>query len=352
MVIQIKSIAVAFAIILGVPVVGRSATDTTVAPTTSIGTAPAPVQTQDVEVLRPVKLLHPMPLPEYWDDLAQCETAGNWQDGGKWGGGLGIYTGTWKTYGGYEFAKHPGKATKAEQIIVARRIAIEGYQTKDKFITLEDAQKNRPWFQEPVGFSGWGCVKSKSTGKWRLGKPALVYHVPSTVVTHKFRWGQKGTLVGSLQAIIGAKQDMTYGAKTWVLHIRYLLAQNLSLDLAPTPKLPKPKRVSRDLTKRCPQYEQLAKDAGFPKNEITTVSYVMWKESRCAPNAHNPDDPGAGSYGLMQINSVWFDRLVNAGIIKKKDDLFDPATNLTAAFFVWTESVRSNNYGWDDWNLW
>ena len=62
-----------------------------------------------------------------WDELAECETGGNWYDGGDYGGGLGIYIGTWKMYGGREFAVRPQWATKAQQIIVAERIALDGY---------------------------------------------------------------------------------------------------------------------------------------------------------------------------------------------------------------------------------
>jgi membrane protein involved in colicin uptake len=62
-----------------------------------------------------------------WDQLAQCETGGNWHNGGEFGGGLGIYVGTWEMYGGHDFAAKPQWATKSQQIIVAERIALDGY---------------------------------------------------------------------------------------------------------------------------------------------------------------------------------------------------------------------------------
>jgi len=61
-----------------------------------------------------------------WERLAQCETSGDWRDGGEYGGGLGIYVGTWRAYGGHDFAARPQDATKHEQIIVAERIALDG----------------------------------------------------------------------------------------------------------------------------------------------------------------------------------------------------------------------------------
>jgi hypothetical protein len=62
-----------------------------------------------------------------WEELADCETGGDWYNGGDYGGGLGIYVGTWRMYGGREFAARPQWATKAQQIAVAERIALDGY---------------------------------------------------------------------------------------------------------------------------------------------------------------------------------------------------------------------------------
>jgi hypothetical protein len=100
------------------------------------------------------------PSTKYWDKVAKCETNSDWQDGGNWGGGLGIALSTWKGYGGLEFALEPGKATKIEQIVVANRISVFGYQTKDTYITLEDKLANKPFYRPPVSFYGWGCIKN------------------------------------------------------------------------------------------------------------------------------------------------------------------------------------------------
>ncbi len=96
---------------------------------------------------------------QFWDDVAQCETRQDWKDGGNFAGGLGIALSTWRGYGGREFAKSPKNATKEEQIIVAHRISIHGYQTKNEYMTYEDRENNRPFFRPPVGFFGWGCIK-------------------------------------------------------------------------------------------------------------------------------------------------------------------------------------------------
>jgi hypothetical protein len=78
--------------------------------------------------------------------LAHCETHSNWKNGGTWSGGLGIYATTWQVWGGTQFAPTPHDATKAQQIIVANRIALWGYTNR----------KGR--FVRPVGLNGWGAL--------------------------------------------------------------------------------------------------------------------------------------------------------------------------------------------------
>lgn len=103
--------------------------------------APAPAAPQATASARPAGV----PDDSYWDRMARCETAGNWSHypDGQWSGGLGIYAGTWDAWGGGEFASNAGYATRDQQIIVANRIATQGYGNV-----------------KPVGYSGWGCVKT------------------------------------------------------------------------------------------------------------------------------------------------------------------------------------------------
>jgi len=69
-----------------------------------------------------------------WSALAVCETAGRWsQRGPTYQGGLGIYSGTWRAFGGLEFASNAGDATPYEQTVVAQRI-------RDRV-----GLHNRPW---------------------------------------------------------------------------------------------------------------------------------------------------------------------------------------------------------------
>lgn len=101
----------------------------------------------------------PVPNNRYWDKVAQCETSSNWKDKGKWAGGLGIYIRTWNGFGGEEFASKQWKATRLEQIEIANRIAIRGWLAPNGF------------FQEPVGFNGWGCIRNNEYLKPTVASP-------------------------------------------------------------------------------------------------------------------------------------------------------------------------------------
>ena len=59
-----------------------------------------------------------------WDDLAQCESGGNWSTntGNGYYGGLQFSASTWLAQGGGEFAPTADLATREQQIIVAERL--------------------------------------------------------------------------------------------------------------------------------------------------------------------------------------------------------------------------------------
>lgn len=192
----------------------------------------------------------PLPTVHFWNELAQCETANNWQDRGQWAGGLGIYTkgefpdvnmGTWERFGGEEFAPSPGKATKEQQIIVANRIAFLGWKTTvhrdPKRAKIMGVPVTYVWDRGPVGLEGWGCYKSKSTGKYRMSKPRL-YHAdrPHLVPQASFSMWESGKLVEDLQTFLRIKVDGKYGPKTRAAHLRYLKKNNLPTDGVPPVK--------------------------------------------------------------------------------------------------------------------
>ncbi|MGW6685055.1 transglycosylase family protein [Streptomyces sp. NPDC054961] len=60
-----------------------------------------------------------------WDAIARCESGGNWRanTGNGHYGGLQFTQSSWKAAGGRRFAPRADLATKAEQIVTARRLA-------------------------------------------------------------------------------------------------------------------------------------------------------------------------------------------------------------------------------------
>ena len=64
-----------------------------------------------------------------WDQVAQCESGGNWHinTGNGFYGGLQFAPQTWDSFGGGEFAETADRATREQQIIIAERVlAVQG----------------------------------------------------------------------------------------------------------------------------------------------------------------------------------------------------------------------------------
>src|SRR3954465_12899887 len=61
---------------------------------------------------------------EQWDNVAQCESGGNWHinTGNGYYGGLQFTQGTWVNYGGNGFASRADLATREEQIAIADKV--------------------------------------------------------------------------------------------------------------------------------------------------------------------------------------------------------------------------------------
>ena len=60
-----------------------------------------------------------------WDQLAVCESSGNWSYppvAGGFSGGIMFHIGTWRSMGGQEFAPDAYLASREQQIIVAERV--------------------------------------------------------------------------------------------------------------------------------------------------------------------------------------------------------------------------------------
>jgi resuscitation-promoting factor RpfA len=68
--------------------------------------------------------------PTVWDELAQCESSGNWHinTGNGFYGGLQFWHPTWVDFGGTSFAPRADLASREQQIVVAERVlAVQGW---------------------------------------------------------------------------------------------------------------------------------------------------------------------------------------------------------------------------------
>ena len=61
---------------------------------------------------------------EQWDNVARCESGGNWHinTGNGYYGGLQFTQGTWMNYGGGQYASRADLATREEQIAIANKV--------------------------------------------------------------------------------------------------------------------------------------------------------------------------------------------------------------------------------------
>jgi hypothetical protein len=219
----------------------ESQVEQVVAPPVEVVVTPVTVETTAPPVLKVRQI--PLPTDAFWDKMAWCETHQDWQNGGQWAGGLGIYTrsefpksdmGTWERWGGEEFAPSPDKATREQQITIANRVAVLGW-SKEMTRTPEEAERmgvpiNWTWNRPAVGFRGWGALHCATKSPIKSPKnPPLFYHEDlDAVLAMTFVMGQEGIEVHDLQGIIGVKQDGKYGPITHREHLKYLTKNSLS----------------------------------------------------------------------------------------------------------------------------
>lgn len=97
------------------------------------------------------------------------------------------------------------------------------------------------------------------------------------------------------------------------------------------------------IVKTCVEYVADAITAGWPAGEAAQISKIMFRESRCEPDALNADDSNGGSRGLFQMNGIHEQWLIDEGFITKLDDLYDPDVNIRAALHLW------RMVGWSAW---
>lgn len=117
---------------------------------------------------------HGAPPVKFWEQVAHCETRQDWENPGKYAGGLGVMTqrkfpeqgmGTWERWGGEQFAPRPDKATPLQQIVVANRIAMFGWEAKfRRWDGRAMRVREKHYVKNATGWMGWGCIKMRRNG--------------------------------------------------------------------------------------------------------------------------------------------------------------------------------------------
>ncbi|MCQ4206827.1 MULTISPECIES: LysM peptidoglycan-binding domain-containing protein [Streptomyces] len=98
-----------------------------------------------------------------WDQVAQCESGGNWSinTGNGYYGGLQFSASTWAAYGGTAYASTANQASKAQQIAVAEKVlasqgkgawpscgvGLSGASTSNSAPAAEPQQQSQPQAQ-------------------------------------------------------------------------------------------------------------------------------------------------------------------------------------------------------------
>ena len=126
------------------------------------------------------------------------------------------------------------------------------------------------------------------------------------------------------------------------------------VDAVPVPVIPSTTLTTQPSAPKtqCEQVFDMAKAIGWPVDQLGMVVAIAQRESRCQPDAFNPNDPNGGSYGIMQINGFWCQPsrywpngyLQAYGLLTKCTDLYDRETNLRSALAIY----RYSN-GWRAW---
>ena len=109
------------------------------------------------------------------------------------------------------------------------------------------------------------------------------------------------------------------------------------------PELPTTTTSTTAVPKGCAQYVADAITAGWPADQAPMLARVMFRESRCVPTAFNQFDSNQGSRGLMQINGIHEQWLIEQGFITSLDDLFVPSVNLRVSAHLYSM------VGWSAW---
>lgn len=120
------------------------------------------------------------------------------------------------------------------------------------------------------------------------------------------------------------------------------------VELSPTPTTTLAPVVIVDVSDdtKCQQWLQTAINAGWPNDRkiLDRLGFVMWRESRCQPDADSGPD-----HGLTQINRIHTKWITDLGWTL--EEMKDPALNLRFAWLLYSGREANGQCGWTPWSL-
>ncbi|CDR09251.1 transglycosylase family protein [Streptomyces iranensis] len=129
-----------------------------------------------------------------WDQVAQCESGGNWSinTGNGYFGGLQFSSSTWAAYGGTAYAPTADKAGKAQQIQIAEKVL--GSQGKGAWPVCGKGLTSGGSPSAPSAPSGSQDQPSATTKSAPAAKPAQPKAQPHTAPEHAARHQTRGPI--------------------------------------------------------------------------------------------------------------------------------------------------------------
>ena len=98
----------------------------------------------------------------------------------------------------------------------------------------------------------------------------------------------------------------------------------------------------------CQQWAAPALAAGWQPDELHRLLPIMWRESRCQPEAIRRNARGGPvDVGLLQINQIHRQRLAERGF--NHLDMTDPHANLWFGRLLYTWHTDRGLCGWSPW---
>jgi len=169
---------------------------------------------------------------EQWDNVANCESGGNWHinSGNGYYGGLQFTQGTWANYGGRAYAARADLATRGEQITIANRVqSAQGWGAWPVCSRYAGPAGQESWSGTSAQASSGGHVSTahRSTTTHHSTRPqrGMVRQTNPAKLTRAMYVVKPGdTLIG-----IASKHSVRGGWRKLYRHNRTLIGSNPSL---------------------------------------------------------------------------------------------------------------------------